>query len=80
VNDESSVHFEKELSPRNSTDAGRQIDCNDEQPESARDSIRLSFDLYSNVNNESDLHNEKERLPRNSTDAGRQNDFNDEQR
>jgi hypothetical protein len=35
INDESEVHDEKELSPINSTDVGRQIDCNDEQRENA---------------------------------------------
>jgi hypothetical protein len=31
MNDESAVHLEKEPFPRNSTEAGRQIDRNDEQ-------------------------------------------------
>jgi hypothetical protein len=31
VNDESDLHHEKELSPTNSTEAGRQIDFSDEQ-------------------------------------------------
>jgi hypothetical protein len=30
VNDESDLHDEKECSPRNLTDEGRQIDCNNE--------------------------------------------------
>jgi hypothetical protein len=35
VNDESEQHPEKHLLPRNSTDDGRQIDFNVEQPENA---------------------------------------------
>jgi hypothetical protein len=35
VKDESDVHEQNELSPRNSTDAGRQIDSNDEHLENA---------------------------------------------
>jgi hypothetical protein len=35
VNDESQSQKEKESGPRYSTDAGRQIDFNDEQPENA---------------------------------------------
>jgi hypothetical protein len=54
------------------------MDFNDEQPESARDSIRVSFDPFSNVNDESRLQSEKEPSPRNSTEAGRQIDSNDE--
>jgi hypothetical protein len=68
----------KELSPRNSTEAGRQIDCNDEQPESVFDSIRVGFDPDSKANDESNLQSEKDPSPRNSTDGGRQIDFNDE--
>jgi hypothetical protein len=79
VNDQSDLHLEKDSLPRNSTDAGRKIDCNDEQPESAPDSIRVSFDPDSNVNDESDWHHWKDSLPRNSTEGGRQIDFNDEQ-
>jgi hypothetical protein len=73
------LHPQKEFSPRNSTEAGRQIDSNDEQSQSALDSIRVSFDPDSNVNDESDLQPEKDFSPRNSTEAGRQIDFNDEQ-
>jgi hypothetical protein len=79
INDESDVHDKKELSPRNSSEAGRQIDFNDEQPESAFASIRVSLDPFSNVNDESDSQSEKDSSPRNSTEAGRQIDFNDEQ-
>jgi hypothetical protein len=39
VNDDSELHELKELLPRNSTEAGRQIDFNNEQPESAWASI-----------------------------------------
>jgi hypothetical protein len=77
--DESFVHREKEPGPRNSTEAGRQIDLNDEQEASALASIRASFDPDSNVNDERDLQQMKELQPRNSTEAGRQIDFNDEQ-
>jgi hypothetical protein len=73
------VHSLKEASPRISTDAGRQIDFNEEQGESARASIRVSFDPGSNVNDESESHSLKEASPRNSTEAGRQIDFNEEQ-
>jgi hypothetical protein len=60
-----------------SSEAGRQIDFNNEQPESASTSIRVSLDPDSNVNVESDLHDAKERSPRQSTDAGRQIDRKD---
>jgi hypothetical protein len=60
-------------------EGGRQSDFNDEQPESASASIRVSFDSDSKVNDERDLHEEKDLSPTNSTDAGRQIDFNDEQ-
>jgi hypothetical protein len=53
------------------SDAGRQIDSNDEQPKSALGSIRVSFDPDSNVNDESDSQHMKELSPRNSTEVGR---------
>jgi hypothetical protein len=58
--------------------ARRQIDCNDEQPESVLPSIRVSFDPNSNVNDESAVPSEKELLPRKSTEAGKQIGLNDE--
>jgi hypothetical protein len=61
------------------SDAGTQIDFNDEQSEKVKPSIRLSFEPDSNENDESDLHLAKECFPRNSTEAGRQTDSNDEQ-
>jgi hypothetical protein len=64
VNDESELHDVNEPSPRNATEAGRQIDSNDVQSQSARASIRLSFDPDSNVNNESE-QDEREFCPRN---------------
>jgi hypothetical protein len=73
------LHEQKELSPRKSTDAGREIDFNDEQQQIAAASIRVSFDPDSNVNDESDVHPIKVQAPRNSTDAGKQMDSNDEQ-
>jgi hypothetical protein len=73
------LHDEKQPSPRNSTEAGREIDLNDEQEENAFASIRISFDPDSNVNDESELHDEKQPSPRNSTEAGREIDLNDEQ-
>jgi hypothetical protein len=79
VNVESEVHQEKELLPRDSIEAGRQIACNDEQLENADPSIRVSFDPDSNVNIESEVHPQKEFIPRDSTEAGRQIDCNDEQ-
>jgi hypothetical protein len=39
----------KQLSPTNSIDAARQIDCNDEQQEREFASIRVSFDPDSNI-------------------------------
>jgi hypothetical protein len=79
VNDDIDVHPEKELFPRYSTEAGRQIDFNDEQPENADPSIRVSFDSGSNVNDDIDLHLQKEVSPRDLTEAGRQIDLKDEQ-
>jgi hypothetical protein len=76
---ESLQHDDKRRSSRNSTDAGRQIDFNNEQLESASASIRVSLDPDSNVSDESDLHKSKERCPRNSTEAGRQIDRRDVQ-
>jgi hypothetical protein len=73
------LHDERESSPRISTEAGRQIDCNDEQLESADAPIRISFDPASNANDERDLHDERESSPRISTEAGRQSAFNDEE-
>jgi hypothetical protein len=61
------------------SDAGRQIDSNDEEPSSALASIRVSFDPDSNVNDESDLHEKKDPFPRNATDAGTQMNLKDEQ-
>jgi hypothetical protein len=78
-NVESALHDHKQDPPRDSTDAGMQIDCNDEQPRSAFVPIRVSFDPELNENDESELHNKKEESPRNSTEAGRQIDFNAEQ-
>jgi hypothetical protein len=79
VNNESELQDEKELSPRNSTDAGRQIDANEQQSEKACVSIRVSLDPDSNVNDERESHDEKEFSPTNSTEAGREINFNDEQ-
>jgi hypothetical protein len=71
------LHDEKEPYPRHSTDAGIQIDCNDEQSERAHDSIRVSFDPDSNDNEQSDPQQENENSPRNAIEAGREIDFND---
>jgi hypothetical protein len=60
VNDESDLHNEKHSSPRNSTDAGRQIDFNDEQSKSAFDSIRVNFGPDSNFNEHSERHEQKQ--------------------
>jgi hypothetical protein len=62
-----------------SSDEGRQIDINGEQPESVLASIRVSIDPDSNVNDKSDSQDEKESPQKNSTDAGRQIDLNDEE-
>jgi hypothetical protein len=64
VNDESDLQEAKDSSPRNSTDAGREMRCSDGQSESAYASIRTSFDPVSNVNDESAVHSEKELSPR----------------
>jgi hypothetical protein len=69
----------RERAPRHSTEAGRQINCNDEQPQNVAASISASFDPDSNVNDEDSVNFEKGTYPRNSTDAGRQIDCNDEQ-
>jgi hypothetical protein len=79
MNVESEVHPQKELLPRDSIEAGRQIDCNDEQLESASSSIRVSFDPDSNVNDDNEVHPLKDLHPRNSTEKGRQIAANDEQ-
>jgi hypothetical protein len=77
--DEGDLHDSKDFSPRHSTEAGRQIDCNDEQPQNVAASISASFDPDSNVNDESSVNFEKGTYQRDSTDAGRQIDCNDEQ-
>jgi hypothetical protein len=59
------------------TEAGIQIDFNDEQPESASAPIRVSFEPDSKVNDESNLQQEKERSERITTEAGRQIDLNE---
>jgi hypothetical protein len=64
---------------RISTDAGIQIDVNDEQPESARASIRVSFEPDSNVNDERDFKLQKHLRHNISTEAGIQIDWNLEQ-
>jgi hypothetical protein len=51
VNDESDVHESKELSPRNSTEAGRQTDRNEENFENELPPISCSSDSYSNAIN-----------------------------
>jgi hypothetical protein len=61
-----------------SSEAGRQIDFNDEQPHRTFASIRVNFEPGSNANDESEVHEENEHSPRNSTEAGRQIDSNDE--
>jgi hypothetical protein len=55
VNDQSELQSETGICPRNSTDAGRQIDFNDEQPKSVFGSIRVSFEPDANENDESEL-------------------------
>jgi hypothetical protein len=59
------------------SEAGRQIESNDEQSESAYASIRVSLDPDSNVNDESDVHDENKRASRHSTEAGTQIDRRD---
>jgi hypothetical protein len=71
VNDERDVQPEKEFFPTDSTEAGRQIDCSDEQRLSAPVSIRVSCALDSNVTDDSELHDEKPYAPTNSTKGGR---------
>jgi hypothetical protein len=55
VNDESNLQPEKQRDPRDSTEAGTQIDLKDEQAGNAPCPIRVSFDPDSNVNDERDL-------------------------
>jgi hypothetical protein len=73
------VHDETELSSSDLTEAGTQIDLNDEHLWNAWGPISGSVDPDSNVNDESDVHNEKELRPRNANELGREIDVNDEQ-
>jgi hypothetical protein len=59
-------------------EAGTTIDCNDKQFEKARDSIRWSFELGSNITEASDLHERKQSEQRTSTEFGITMDCNDE--
>jgi hypothetical protein len=65
---------------RSSTEAGRQIDFNDEQPESGELSIRRSFEPGSNSDDEGHLHSERAHSSRSSTQGERRIDRNDERR
>jgi hypothetical protein len=78
VNDESDLQRSKHRSQRISTEAGMQIDCNDEQWESASASIRVSFDPDSKVIDEIPQQCKQNSL-RILTEAGMQIDCNDEQ-
>jgi hypothetical protein len=69
VKAESDLQDEKAPSPRNSTEAGRQIDLNDEQWESAFASIRVSLDPLSMINEQSDSQSQKLQAPRMSISA-----------
>jgi hypothetical protein len=74
----SDSHEEKEPAPRNSTNAGRHITFNDEQPEKVFETMQYSFDPDSNVNDERDVQDMKELSPRNLTEAGTQIECNEE--
>jgi hypothetical protein len=74
------VSSAKHFFRRNLTDAGREIDVNDEQRRRALSPIRVSFDPDSIVNEESDVHHENESLQSTSTEAGRQIECNDGQK
>jgi hypothetical protein len=58
IMNKSELHERKERGPRNPTDAGRQIDFNDEQTENVDASIRITFDPNSNVHGEMEMHDE----------------------
>jgi hypothetical protein len=61
------------------TEEGREMECNDEQSESALLSIRSNFEFDSNVNDTSEVQVEKQSSPTISIDAGRQIDRKPEQ-
>jgi hypothetical protein len=56
--------------PRNSTEAGMQIDLKEEQRKNANSSIRVSLQPHSKVNAESAQQSEKQDLHITSTEAG----------
>jgi hypothetical protein len=72
------VQNRKHRWPRISTEAGIEIDANDEQSSNDASSIRASFEPDSKVNDESNEHFWKQCLQRISTEAGMQIDSNDE--
>jgi hypothetical protein len=63
------IHIQKQLSPKNSTDAGIMISVNPVS-ENALFSIRDKFDPLSNLTSESELHFEKQPSLKISIDAG----------
>jgi hypothetical protein len=65
----SDTHRRKQLSPKNSTDAGIMISINPVS-ENALFSIRDNFDPLSNLTSESEVHFEKQPSLKISTDAG----------
>jgi hypothetical protein len=73
------LQSEKLSSQTTPTDAGRQMDFNDEQQENVFAPIRVTVDLDSTVNDESESHPWKHSSPIIRTLAGRQTDCNDEQ-
>jgi hypothetical protein len=59
VNEESDSHAKKQCRPRIPTEAGKQMDNSEEQPEKILAPIQVRFDQDSNVHDESDLQLEK---------------------
>jgi hypothetical protein len=70
VTEVSDLHFEKRLSSKTSTDAGRVISTKSVSL-NAYPSIRNNLDHDSNVTEDSDLHKEKYLETKTSTDEGR---------
>jgi hypothetical protein len=74
------VHDDKQFSPRNVTERGREIDFNAEQRKNASRSISRSFDPESKDTDESDVHDMKDLSLIMVTEGGMEIDVNEEQR
>jgi hypothetical protein len=79
VTDWSDLHNERARFATKSTDAARQIDCNDEQSGSPCVSIQVNFDTDSNATDKRKAQPPKYFEQRISTDREMKIDFNDEQ-